>query len=265
MHYGTEHVDQHGTTGTTQCYNANAETTQCYDANAETITHCYNANAETANRDEVEKKQTTTTLMIALVTFQLIYNTIETSALICEMMSKDEYYRLWDETKYLLAADKGKRTWRDLPDQVKMRLKHMFKTRRGLTIDSGAADSVFPTSWIKKILIRASKGSKAGLYYLAASNTKIFNDGEFLFKIFTKEGHRGNLLFQCAETNKPLCSVSHLTDEDYCVVFNKHEGRDVSYLMHKPSKRIMKLRRERGVYVLDTWTEDEITPFTRPS
>ena len=56
-----------------------------------------------------------------------------------------------------------------------------------------------------------------------------------------------------------------MTDEDFCVVFNKHDGRDVSYVMHKPSKRIMKLRRERGVYVLDAWTENDTTPFRRPS
>ena len=118
---------------------------------------------------------------------------------------------------------------------------------------------------MRKVLIKASQGSIAGLFYVAASGSQIYNDGQFDLTFFTKEGHRGSLLFQCVETNKPLCSVSHLTDEDFCVVFNKHNGKDVSYMMHKPTKRVFKLRRERGVFVLDAWTENDTTPFRRPS
>ena len=53
-----------------------------------------------------------------------------------------------------------------------------------------------------------------------------------------------------------------MTDNDYCVVFNKHEGRDASYVMHKPSNQVMRLRRLRGIYRLDAWTEEEIGKTT---
>ena len=78
-------------------------------------------------------------------------------------------------------------------------------------------------------------------------------------KFWTKEGVMACLMFQVADINKPLGSVSHMTDNDYCVVFNKHEGVDVSYVLHKPTDTIMRLRRERGIYILDAWTEEEMS------
>ena len=67
--------------------------------------------------------------------------------------------------------------WRDTPSFIKTKLKDLFRWHRGLTVDSGAADSVFPTGWLKRSWIRASLGSLRGLFYIAASNTKIANDG----------------------------------------------------------------------------------------
>ena len=101
-------------------------------------------------------------------------------------------------------------------------------------------------------------GSLHGLFYIAASGAIIANDGEFTFGFFSNEGHMGSLSFQCAKVNILLCGVSHLIDNDFRVVFNRHEGKDVSYILHKPTKRIIKLRGERGVFVLDTWTEFEV-------
>ena len=83
-----------------------------------------------------------------------------------------------------------------------------------------------------------------------------------MLNFWSKEGIKAGLKFQLAAINKPLASVSHMTDNDYCVVFNKHEGRDASYVMHKPSNQVMRLRRERGIYILDAWTEEEIGETT---
>ena len=98
------------------------------------------------------------------------------------------------------------------------------------------------------------------LFYVATSGTRIPNLGQFLLRFVTRDGHEGGLLFQVAAVNKALASVSHLTDIGYCVVFNKHEGRDVSYLLHKESNTFWKLRRERGVFVLDAYLTQGIGP-----
>ena len=76
----------------------------------------------------------------------------------------------------------------------------------------------------------------------------------------TSNGHEGSLTFQVAAVNKALASVSHLTDIGFCVVFNKHDGRDVSYLLHKETNAFWKLRRERGVFVLDAFLKEGIGP-----
>ena len=98
------------------------------------------------------------------------------------------------------------------------------------------------------------------LFYVAASGTRIPNLGQFLLRFVTRDGHEGGLLFQVAAVNQALASVSHLTDIGFCVVFNKHDGRDVSYLLHKETNTFWKLRRERGVFVLDAYLTQGVGP-----
>ena len=75
----------------------------------------------------------------------------------------------------------------------KMRLK------RGITIDSGAGNSVMPRRMvINKGTIRASAGSKAGVHYVPAGGGKIPNEGEFDFEFKTSEGNAENWTFQVA-------------------------------------------------------------------
>ena len=84
--------------------------------------------------------------------------------------------------------------------------------------------------------------------------------GQFVLKFMCRDGTQAQLLFQVADINKPLASVSHLTDIGYCVVFNKIGGRDVSYLLHKETGQYIKMRREKGVYVIDAFMNDLISP-----
>ena len=92
-----------------------------------------------------------------------------------------ERYHAWGIEKCLMGADvpTSGSNWRNFSDEVKKRLSNMFKLRRGLAVDSGAADSVYPTSWIKRFRIKVSRGSLKGLFYVSASNSNIMNDGEF--------------------------------------------------------------------------------------
>ena len=43
--------------------------------------------------------------------------------------------------------------------RVAERLKHMFMTPRGLTIDSGAAEHVIPEGWVKSVEVKPCPGS----------------------------------------------------------------------------------------------------------
>ena len=95
---------------------------------------------------------------------------------------------------------------------------------------------------------------------MAASGTRLAKLGQVLFKSLTKDGVKAEIMFQVADINKPLCSVSHLTDLGYCVVFNRHNGKDVSYIMHKDTKQFWRMRREIGVFVLDAHLTEGIDP-----
>ena len=132
----------------------------------------------------------------------------------------------------------------------KMRLK------RGITIDSGAGNSVMPRRMvINKGTIRASAGSKAGVHYVPAGGGKIPNEGEFDFEFKTSEGNAENWTFQVAEINKALGAVSQLVDMGYQVIFDKNleNGQDMSYMKHKSTNVTSRLRRERNVWLLDAY------------
>ena len=125
------------------------------------------------------------------------------------------------------------------------------KLRRGITLDSGAADPVLRSNWVNKDHGRPSSGSKAGVRYIAANGEEIKNEGMTTLHFQTAEGTTAQWEFQIAKVNKALASVSYLVDCGYCVIFNKNNSDDSSYIIHKPTGRIMKMQRVRGVYTID--------------
>ena len=78
---------------------------------------------------------------------------------------------------------------------------------------------------------------------------KIANEGEQHIEFVTEEGSRGRWTFQLAKVNKPLASVGKLWDTGHRVVLDD----DGSYVLNKRTKDVMKVRREKGVFVLDVW------------
>ena len=56
-------------------------------------------------------------------------------------------------------------------------------------------------------------------------------------------------MFQLAAINKPLVSVSKLIEQGYRVIFDE----DNSYIIHKKSMEIIKMRKEKGVFVVDAY------------
>ena len=165
-----------------------------------------------------------------------------------------------DDIDVLLAVEKSPSKWKKSAAALKSFLASLISLPRGITVDSGAADSVFPARWLRRSLLGVSPGSLAKQFYIAASGTKLMNLGQFMMSFYTKDGVKAEVLFQIADINKPLCSVSHLTDLGYCVVFNRHNNKDVSYIMHKETKQFWRMRRERGVFVLDSFLTERIDP-----
>ena len=123
--------------------------------------------------------------------------------------------------------------------KVKMELK------RGITMDSGAHRNVMPRRMAGKRQMRQSAGSKRKMHYLCAGVERIANQGEIDFDFESVEGHKETFVFQIADVNKALGSVAYVVDTAFRVVYDKNmeTGEDMSYMIHKPSKKSFRFRR----------------------
>ena len=132
-------------------------------------------------------------------------------------------------------------------------------------MDSGAADNVMPRKVIRKNMkVRSSQASRSGVHYVAANDHRIANEGEVDFDFETKDGQAHSWTFQVAEVNKVLAPVSALVDANHRVTFEKDErtGMDLSFITHKSSGRSIKMRRERNIWTIDAFV-DEDQDFSR--
>jgi hypothetical protein len=143
-----------------------------------------------------------------------------------------------------------------------------LRLARGITVDSGAADNVMPRRMLRKgrNKIRPSPASRAGVHYVVANDGRIPNEGEADFEFQTKDGESLSWLFQIAEVNKTLAAVSALVDTGHRVVFDRDEetGLDTSFITHKASGKSIKMRRERNVWVIDAYLEEDELSSTEP-
>ena len=65
-----------------------------------------------------------------------------------------------------------------------------------LVIDSGAAETVIPLSWLGSHPIEESPDSRAGAYYTAANGERIDNEGQRILTLATSEGVVRKMTFQ---------------------------------------------------------------------
>ena len=135
-----------------------------------------------------------------------------------------------------------------------------LRLRRGITVDSGAANNVMPRRMVRnKSKIRSSPSSRRGVQYVAANNGRIPNEGEVDFKFTTAEGNDEEFVVQIAEVNKALGSVSYLVDHGYRVTFDKDAktGKDISFMLNKKTNVTSRFRRERNIWILDAFVDSE--------
>ena len=159
------------------------------------------------------------------------------------------------------SGDDGTEQSLSIAQKVKRKLMSMIKIKKGLSVDSGAADLVIPIGWLLMFLVVKSIGSIRGLHYVAADGTRIPNVGQQLVKFMTLDGTWTELLFQIAAINNALVSVSKLNEAGYKVVFDENN----SYIMHKKTKRVIKMKKENGVFVIDAYVPKKLeTGFSRP-
>ena len=143
-----------------------------------------------------------------------------------------------------------------------------MRLKRGITMDTGAHHNVMPRRMAGKRAVTQSPGSKRGMHYVAAGNERIPNEGEINFDFESQEGHKETFVFQIAAVNKALGSVAYVVDRAFRVVYDKNmeTGEDMSYMVHKPTKKTFRFRRERNVWILDAivGTESVFGDCSRP-
>ena len=155
------------------------------------------------------------------------------------------------EQDLLVVGEEEKKVEKKKPfmERLKERLASMVRVRKGLTIDSGAADHVMPAGWLWFLRVRPSPGSRSGLHYVAANNARLPNLGQSRLRFMSAEGTIASILFQIAAINKPLVSVSKLVDEGYEVIFTNAE----SYILHRETGKKILMKRERGVFIIEAF------------
>ena len=80
-----------------------------------------------------------------------------------------------------------------------------------------------------------------------------------MFPFRTREGQPFSWLFQVAEVNKILASVSALVDSGHRVTFECDEdtGVDCSFITHKTTGESIRMRRDNNVWVIDAYVDEE--------
>jgi hypothetical protein len=119
-------------------------------------------------------------------------------------------------------------------------------------IDSGAAESVAPSSMAPWVPVQPSEGSKRGLVYMSASGAKLPNQGEKQFSMMTSEGNWAEATFQVADVTRPLCSVTKVCDKGNRVVFEANGG----YIENLATGVCTSFARQNNVYVMDMFVEE---------
>ena len=142
-----------------------------------------------------------------------------------------------------------------LAEKLRKKLSSMVKIRKGLTVDSGAADHVMPIGWLIMFIALKSIGSIRGVHYVAADGTRIANVGQQLIRFMTIDCTWAEIMFQLAAIHKPLVSVSKLNESGHRVIFDE----DKSYILPKKTKEVIHMRKERGVFVIDAYVAKKLS------
>ena len=177
------------------------------------------------------------------------------------------------DISHLPAADLRQCSWQTLPEakkdkdiaiiEVKYRPQvaigavavenDWFEIPGGLTIDSGAAESVMPEGWCDNYNTKVSEQQQAGVYYVTASGEELDNKGEKSVDMTLTDGRQFGHTFQVTDVSKPLGSVSRICESGQQVVFNPPGHPDGNYIRNLGTGLRSKLDLINGTYKLKAW------------
>ena len=128
-------------------------------------------------------------------------------------------------------------------------------TRMGITVDSGAADSVAsPLSFPGYNVVEHPSPQ----LYQSATGEPIVNLGEQTIAMVTDEGTLGGMTFQASKkVKKPLASVKKIVTANHAVVFASDEMGG-SFILNLDTGEMNQLRKADGNYMLDVWVPPAI-------
>ena len=101
-----------------------------------------------------------------------------------------------------------------------------------ISIDRGAAASVLPEKWFWHVQTMSTQASRSGEHYTAANGCKIFNRGDKIATMMSREGHLRNMKFTSCDVKRAVWSVSAIFNQGHTVVFNAADHPDGSYIYH---------------------------------
>ena len=116
-----------------------------------------------------------------------------------------------------------------------------------ITVDSGAAESVWPESLLPEVETTASYGSRNGVTYITANGDKMDNKGEKKIKFKTSDGLSSSIIFQVTGVKKPLATVSKITQKENWVCFGPNEA----YIHNVETGKRTKMDLINGTYGID--------------
>ena len=178
-----------------------------------------------------------------------------------QQATKDEDVGMTEQGRSTVRKPPVKSSWKEKVQAAQHLLRKLWPVNKGFTVDSGAAAHVMPRGWIAWLTVLASWGLRNGVHYVAANSGRIPNEGESHVLFRTIEGIIGKLTFQIARVNKPLLSVAMMVKDGMRVVFDDTG----SYIYNKKTGEVMRLKQERGVFVLEAWVEHDPSQSTIPN
>ena len=113
----------------------------------------------------------------------------------------------------------------------------------GITVDSGACETVVPTNACPQVRVSPSEASRRGDKYEVANGNVIPNVGEKRCRVMTAGSRvEKHITFQCADVDMPVLSSRKLCEAGREVLYKKNGGVSIDTKTGQTSKIVQRGR-----------------------